>query len=337
MVRPADLPSRIEQALRDGLGLPALSIATIRATNSFAQAQRSEDDFDGLVALDVTLTDAPGSVARDLAVVVKVRQGTRELDAYRHFGTRQDTQSFLPAFYGAHRVDDETLLVIERIQDPILMGMADDVSGWHPPMRWRVIEALAPVHAVGLGQPLDPCWPGTLADAPQVVAQAPEFREFIATGRRRLPRVVTPEVHALASRLVDSIADWYPANDAQPRTLVHGACVARNIGFRADRTAVIYDWAHARWDTPQRDIVDLLVSTLPPGYEQAALWEPVERHRLALGRAADRELDPDAWREGVRIQLRLALVSRIARQWTGPATPYLTRVTAVLAEMLRRT
>lgn len=337
MIRPAALPTRIEEALRDGLGLPALTVTAIRAGDTFARAQRGDVDFEGVVALDVTVTDAPGSAQRVLPVIVKVGGGTREVDAYRRFAGRDDTRGSLPAFYGARVAGQETLLVIERIENAILNDTADDVAGWHPSMRWRMIEALAPIHTLGLGQSLDPRWPGQVPDSDQVLADAPRFREFIEVGRRSLPRVVTPQVHALASGLLDTIGDWYPAHDALPRTLIHGDLTPHNLCFRADRTAVIVDWAHARWDTPQRDIADLLVSTLQPGYEQAALWEPAERHRRALGRAAGIELDGDAWQEGLRIQLRLALVSRVARQWSGPATPYLARLTAVSAEILRRT
>lgn len=327
MVRPAELPARIQAALRDGLDASSLELMTIRAGDTFATAQRRDEPFEGVAALDLTITDAPGAVERVLPVVVKAGRDAREVDVYRRFSGPAATHGLLPAFYGAHIADEETLLVIERIQNAIVQDTADDVAAWHPPMRWRMIDALAPIHASGLGQ------------APAAERGAPDAAQllgFIDAGRRRLPRIVTPEVHRLASGLVDTIGDWYPPGDALPRTLVHGDFTVRNLCFRADRTPVAYDWAHAGWDMPQRDLVDLLASTLQPGAEQAALREPVERHRLALGRAAGVELDPDAWQQGFRIQLRLGLVDRVARQWAGAAGPYLARLTAVTTELLRR-
>lgn len=336
MVRAADLPERIQAALREGLGLPSLHVAEIRATPAFACSQRAGEDVEAVAPLDVVVTDAPGARERVLAVVIKVAPDAREAEVHRRFGDRDETRRFLPACYGAD-VADDTLLVIERVEHALLLGAGDDVSGWHPPMRWRVVEALAQLHAVGLGQTLDARWPAGSPGAEGAVTAAPAFRAAIDAGRRGMPRVVTPPVHATAMALVDTIGEWIRPLDALPRTLVCGDCTPWSVGFRPDRTAVLVDWSHAAWDVPQRDIADLLVSTLRPGYEQAALWEPVERLRLALGRAAGVELDGEAWREGFRIQLRLGLLARVAPLWAGAATPYVERVTAVATEVLRRT
>ena len=327
MIRPAELPARIEAALREGLDAPSLQVLAIRAGERFADAFRGGESVQGPAALDVTIAEAPGAAERVLPVVVKAGIGTREVDAYRRLSGPAPTHGLLPAFYGAQLAGEETLLVIERIQDPILQGTGDDIAGWHPPMRWRMIDALAPIHARGLGQ---------APEADRTAPDAAELLGLVEAGRRRLPRIVTAEVQRVAAGLADTIGDWYPMGETLPRTLVHGDFTAPNLCFRADRTPVAYDWARAAWDLPQRDLVDLLASTLPPGFEQAALWEPIERHRLALGRAAGVELDREGWREGFRAQLRMGLLTRIAPRWGGPATPYLGRLTAVTTEILRR-
>lgn len=343
-----------------------------------------DDDIEGVVPLDIVLADAPGAAQRVLPVILKARHGAgvgeallprwldqvgvrldrplaehptaaewlrtdaREIDAYRRFAAHETTRRWLPAFYGARAdpAEDEYLLVIERIEGALLMDTGDDVSGWHPPMRWRIVEALADLHAVGLGQEPDPSWPAHVADSASVIADAPLFQALLDAGRRSLPRIVTPEVGAVASRLIETIDEWYPPKDALPRTLVHDDCNPRNACFRADRTAVVYDWELALWDTPQRDLAELLAFTLSPGFEQTSLWEIVERHRRALGRAAGVELDPDAWREGFRIQMRYQLINRVAWQWLFAAAmgasgtgsiAYVPRITAVTTEILRRT
>lgn len=378
MVRPAQLPAAIEGLLRDGLDRPELAVRAVHAPRPVRA-----DDIEGVLPLDVRIVEAPGAPERVLAVVLKARRGAgigetllpewleragvrldrplsehptaaewlradaREIDAYRRFSGLEATRGFLPAFYGASESpdEDEYLLAIERVDGAILMDSGDDVSGWHPPMRWRIIEALAQLHAVGLGEPSDPRWPEHVADAASAVADAPLLRELLEAGRRALPRVVTPEVYALASGLVDTIDAWYPPKDALPRTLVHNDCNPRNACFRADRTALVYDWELALWDTPQRDLAELLAFSLEPGFEQVALLEPIERHRRALGRAAGVELDADAWREGLRIQMRYQLVNRVAWQWlfaaamrdeARPGAAYVPRITAVTAQILRR-
>jgi len=337
-----------------------------------------ENDIEGVLALDVTVRDTPAAAQRVIPLVLKTRHragfgettlptwleaagvrldrpleehptlveflvsGRREIDAYRRFSAQEETRGLLPEFLGAH-VDegaDEYLLLVERVENAMLMDSVDDVSRWHPPMTDRFVDALAPLHAMGLGRAPDGVWPAGVADSASVLADTGLFRALLDAGRRSLPRVVTTELYPVASRLIDTLPDWYPEKDGLPKTLVHDDCNPRNACFRADRSPVLYDWELALWDTPQRDLAELLAFTLKPGFEVAALWEPVERHRRALSRAAGIELDADSWREGFRIQIRYELINRLAWQWLFAASTtglaYVPRVTAVTAEIIRR-
>ncbi|MEU3491272.1 phosphotransferase [Streptomyces massasporeus] len=123
----------------------------------------------------------------------------------------------------------------------------------------------------------------------------------------------------MLTALVEDTAQWTTALHAPPRTLVHNDLNPRNIAVRAER-AVVYDWELATVDVPQRDVVELLASTLGPD----ATEEDVE-HALAVHAEAVASVSPQAaalvagcdWRRGYRLALRTFLTTRLALYLAG--------------------
>ncbi len=261
----------------------------------------------------------------------------REIAIYRLQGAYPAFVEFLPRRLG-DRVDterNEYLLLVERVEQPVLMDTGEDVSGWSVDRLETMVDAAAALHAVWLGRTDELAggpWPTVGRDAAAVVGDRELWQQLIDCGRRHFPEIVDTETHAVCSKLVETLGEWYPPRDALPHTLVHNDLNPRNACFRDDGRALVYDWELAMVDLPQRDLVELLTFTLRPGLERAAVDSLIERHRAHLG------VDRDAWWEGFRIALRLEAINRVPYQWlfaTAIELGYIKRITAAVQRLLR--
>lgn len=335
--------------------------------------------IEGVVPLDLVLREEPGADARRVPVMLKVRRsaglgrtllpdlyrragidlpqdverypamgelltcGEREIAVYRLEGRHEAFARYLPALL-ADRVDadeDEYLLMIERVDGAELMDSADDVSGWDPRSLESLVVAAAELHAVHLdrvdelgGWP----WPRPFGST-SVLASVDLWSALADAARRAAPDLVTEQLHEKCRRLVESVADWYPAHDLLPHTLVHDDYNQRNACLRPRGTPLVYDWELALVDLPQRDLAELLTFSLHSGEDDAIVGQLVEAHRRRLSEAAGVELDPDAWWEGFRIELRFEAINRLALQCVFRidfALGYTPRIVANLQALLDR-
>jgi hydroxymethylglutaryl-CoA reductase (NADPH) len=117
------------------------------------------------------------------------------------------------------------------------------------------------------------------------------------------------------AQLVNTIADWWPALEALPRTLIHNDFNARNVAIRHAATGdrlVAYDWELATIGAPQRDLAEFLCFALPPEVNGCSMSRWIERHRIRLERSSGRLLCRERWHDGFRSALADVLITRLA-------------------------
>ena len=362
--------------LREVRPAASVSDALTEAWRSEKFGIKGEDDLEGVVALDLVVT-REGGTDSTIPVIVKIRGDvgltTHTLPLWLHRagarlqrpwpdykttaefanGAARETavyllaqpfdglRRFLPAFIGSSVSKGTNLLVIERITDAVLMDATADVVDWTGDRILALIDALGEIHATAILHPgvltAGP-WPSCV-DGDAVEGDADLFVTLLECGRKNLPDLVTPQIERQWSGLLDTITEWYRPKDGLLRTLVHNDFNPRNVCFRSDGTPLAYDWEVALIDIPQRDLVELLTFTLPPDVEVSAVSRLSEAHRRRLEALTGLPIAPDAWNEGVRIQLRYEAVNRVAWQWlfaTQAHAPFVERITGTVSHLLRR-
>ncbi len=231
---------------------------------------------------------------------------TRELALYRHTGGEPVLRAVMPKCFGVlEDPDREAYLVLMERLDPACLG-----ASWRRPEIEAALRGIAPVHRRWLGRE------GELLDAallgqvpgPALLVKAHELWTVLAEhNAAEHAGLVDPATLKRLLRLAGDAHSWSRGLEQMPRTLVHNDFNPRNIGLRAGRQLVAYDWELATLDVPQRDLAELLAFTLTPGAGTDEVAHYLEAHRIAV----DPELDPAGWREGYRLALQAFLLTRL--------------------------
>ena len=89
--------------------------------------------------------------------------------------------------------------------------------------------------------------------------------------------------------------------------------------------------------TPQRDLVEMLVFTLSDTVSRSQVDEHVERHRTRLESAAATAIKNDDWTEGFRCEVFLEAINRVPLQWVFHSrfpSGYAVRISRTLEHLL---
>lgn len=102
---------------------------------------------------------------------------------------------------------------------------------------------------------------------------------------------------------IDSLADWWRAMEALPKTLVHNDFNPRNIAFRQTDDGLrlcAFDWELATIHLPQRDVVELLAFVLNEDVTRSQILSFVDYHRQALAKHTGSDIDKQMYWQGFR-------------------------------------
>ena len=213
------------------------------------------------------------------------------------------------------------VLAMEWVEDATHVGTAGDPSAWDEAAIGVVLRDLAPFHALHLGRTdgLAERLHAAERTAGQTARLAPLWHALAEHGAREFPALYPPKRARLIHTLIDAIPSWWPALEAQPRTLVHNDFNPRNLCLRrpVDQEGApgprlcAYDWELAAVHAPQHDLAEFLAFALPPDTPRAVRWGWVDRYREHLERAADRSFDPQRFRDGFDLASADLLVGRM--------------------------
>jgi hypothetical protein len=227
----------------------------------------------------------------------------------------------MPRCFGTCRDDErgEWGLVLECLDGLDLLDTADDPSGWTTAHIDAALAGLAQIQAVYFGhadalarQP----WIGHVATCGSVVAMTPLWLALADHAAGPFGAWAGPALVDRHRRLAEDPAAWWPALEATPATLVHHDFNLRNIALRRCGNGrfrlCAYDWELATLGAPQRDLAEFLCFVLPPDADRRVVNSLIDRYRRLLAEAADRPIDPDVWRTGLRSALAELLTNRLA-------------------------
>ncbi|MFG2378320.1 hypothetical protein ACGFY9_43555 [Streptomyces sp. NPDC048504] len=238
----------------------------------------------------------------------------RELAVYRR--TESALTDLLPRCYGILEDDEREAYVV------LMERLSDDGRPWTRDRIDSVLRGIGRVHGHWLGRDGELLAEGWLQRVPEPadLAKAHElWGALVRHAAHEQPELLGPARTDVLIGLVEDAGQWAPAVHALPRTLVHNDLNPRNIAVRGGRVAV-YDWELATVDVPQRDVVELLASTLGPD----ATADDVE-HALTAHAEAVAAVSPEAaalvagcdWRRGYQLALRTFLTTRLTLYLAG--------------------
>jgi len=262
----------------------------------------------------------------------------RELAIYAQEDPR--LRRYLPRVEAVLRDDARELyaVILEDLSDAAVIDAVDDPAAFTRPRLAATIDGLAALHAVWLGREpelLRLPWLGVTPTAARTAGMASLWSAMARWTAQEQPALLDEAALRDREHLVETLASWWPALEAMPRTLVHNDFNPRNFALRerAGRAPElsVFDWELATLHVPQVDLAELLAHVLPPDVDLGTVEELAERHRAALERRSGRPLPPAAWREGLRLALRDFTLGRLGFLGIGHAfrpCPFVPRVFA---------
>jgi hypothetical protein len=235
------------------------------------------------------------------------------------------------------------VLAMELLEDVELLDAADDLAGWTQGHVEAALRGAAELHAIWLDREaelLSQPWLGPVMTTAGMVETAELWEALAENAHARLPALVDrPRLERLRA-WARSAADWWPALERGPRTLVHGDFNPRNVAFRRDPAGprlCAWDWELATLAPPSRDVAELLAFTQPGDVDRAEIDRLLALHRLALEEASGVALDPTAWRDAYRAALRDLALDRFGLYLMAHAFqryPFLERTIGTLWRLL---
>jgi hypothetical protein len=337
----------------------------------------SPDDWFGVVPATARFARSPGGADESLELVVKVnprqglartlipwivthkgialdrpyweycsaaesdRTGARESRLYALAGGTPALCRVLPRCYGGaiDAASGEHALFIEFLSDVKSLDATGATADWPPAAIDDALRAAAGWHAAFWGiDEQKAAWAGPRLSTQDMMADAPLWRGLLDDAHARFPDLVTDKVWRRRRSLIETLPNWHSAKDGLPATLAHDDFNQRNIGFRPNAGVVVLDWELVERNIAQRDLAEMLSFVLPPTVERGQVDAHVEAHRLALVAAGvTTGIDPDAWIEGFRCELKIEAINRLSLHFLFAAQfplAYLVRINATMERLL---
>lgn len=249
----------------------------------------------------------------------------------------------IPKVLGLH-ADPNTgtyLTITELLSNVELLDSIDKVHLWKSEHVKAAISAIADIHAIWYGIPIEiPPWMANAPTARSVGNAKPLWDSLLRHAFSEFPKFFPGNSARAIKNLSERLDEIYEEIDLLPKTLIHNDFNPRNICFRStpgDLQPVIYDWELATYGLPQRDLAELLVMTQPPSVERASVDIYIEHHRQVLATVAGQSIEATQWRRGYQLSLIDLTLRRIPLYLMGHTFhqyDFLERVVPVLLCLL---
>jgi hypothetical protein len=247
----------------------------------------------------------------------------------------------LPRCYGSaiDAASGEQALFLEFLSDVTQLDATGAMADWSTTSIDGALRVAAGWHAAFWGiNGQQASWAGPRLTTDDMVADTPLWGGLLDDAHARFPDLVTDKTRRRRHALIEKLPDWHALKDQLPATLAHDDFNQRNIGFRPNGDIIVLDWELVERNIAQRDLAEMLVFALPPTVERVQVDAHVEAHRLALVAAgAPTGIEPDAWIEGFRCELKIEAINRLSLHFLFAAQfplAYLVRINATMERLL---
>jgi hypothetical protein len=215
-----------------------------------------------------------------------------------------------PALLGSVADDRAGLwaLVLERVDDAVLFDAADEPGKWDAGAIEIAVSGLSTLQSIWYGRAAElrrQPWIGWIQSTASAVEMTALWQALADHARPSFCAWGDPSLSSIHRMLVARTADWWPALESQPQTLIHNDFNPRNICLRPAPSGFrlcAYDW----------DLAELLCFVLTAGATDADIDRWVEHHRMSLQAEVGAAIDPCVWRTGFAAAVYDVLVSRLA-------------------------
>jgi thioester reductase-like protein len=157
-------------------------------------------------------------------------------------------------------------------------------------------------------------WIGHVASTATICEMDDLWTAIAAHAAPRFAAWTDAAMPAIQRRLSGTVAQWWPALETLPRTLVHNDFNPRNLCLQSTAAGprlAVYDWELACVGAPQRDLAELLCFVLPDRADPLDVEAWIEHHRIALARETGAAIDRSAWRRGFHASLWDLMLNRL--------------------------
>jgi aminoglycoside phosphotransferase (APT) family kinase protein len=242
----------------------------------------------------------------------------RELALYRHADV--PARRYMPEVFATY-VDEATrtwAVLLEHISGAILVDTVDCPGKWTRDHIETAIDGMAALHAAWHGR-IDELrrqpWMGEARTTARMQSMMPLWRALADHASPMFSAWTNPSLPALQHGLIERIAEWRPALERAPQTLIHNDFNPRNVCLRARRgrsTLCAFDWELATIGAPVRDLAEFLCFVLPPDINRNLVDAMIDRHLCAFAAGARLTIDHDLWRASFAAALCELLVDRLS-------------------------
>lgn len=149
-----------------------------------------------------------------------------------------------------------------------------------------------------------------------VMTQARElWQALLEFLRRAYPEIMTPLRSELHQHLLDTLGEWYPLVDRQPKTLLYGDVNPQNLAFAKNGDGFqlsVFDWERALISLSQRDLAEHLIYTLRDDFRKEDALAEIAIYRSALESEASSTISDHAFEQGLIWMLYDLILNRLS-------------------------
>ncbi|WLI75804.1 phosphotransferase [Kosakonia sp. H02] len=213
-----------------------------------------------------------------------------------------------PTLYGTYEDGKHSVIIEELLHHELMLNSISSGARWQPEHINAALQGIAHIHALWYRQQDDlqkRFQHIVIPDEQQIAEMAPLWQEIAEFSHRTNPQLFTTELlHHWLTCAETSAAAWREL-ESMPRTLVHNDFNIRNIALRQESLRLCcWDWELATLHVPQRDLAELLTSTLTENTTQQEVSGHVEYHRQQLENLLGSPVDAGEWYRGYCLALR---------------------------------
>ena len=209
-------------------------------------------------------------------------------------------------------------VLLEDLGGATLLDSVDRPEAWTADHVTAAVDGIAAIHGAWharVDELRGRAWMAPARTTASMQAMLPLWRALADHAAPMFDAWAGPSLSAVQRALIDRLAEWRPALDAAPQTLVHNDFNPRNVCLRragGKWRLCAFDWELAAIGTPMRDLAEFLCFVSTAGADRASIEPLIDRHAARFATEAGVPIDAGAWRAAFAAALAEVLIDRLS-------------------------